>query len=350
MTSNTISARSSASDLATNMAGDKAVLTVEDLQLHFSQGGGVFQRRRAKLRAVDGVSFNLYQGETLGLVGESGCGKSSLAKALLNLHKPTAGSVIYADTDIAGLSDREMRQYRRALQMIFQDPFESLNSRHTVEVILEEPLVIHKIGNRESRRQRVADLLAMVGLPPSAASKYPHEFSGGQRQRIGIARAIALEPEILICDEAVSALDVSVQAQILNLLLAIQQKLKLSIIFISHDLAVVRHMSDRIAVMYLGQIVEIADAESIYSSPRHPYTQGLLASIPRLGEASPIDAQISGDLPSPIAPPPGCRFHTRCPHRQERCEREAPVLQASDAGQHLTACHFWPEIIAKQSA
>lgn len=333
-----------------NSDTDKAILKVKGLELHFGQRGGLFRRQGPKLRAVDGVSFELYKGETLGLVGESGCGKSSLAKALLNLHKPTAGSVGFSDTDIAGLSDRDMRQYRRALQMIFQDPFESLNSRHTVEVILEEPLVIHKIGDRASRRQRVAELLAMVGLPPSAASKYPHEFSGGQRQRIGIARAIALEPDVLICDEAVSALDVSVQAQILNLLLAIQQKLELSIIFISHDLAVVRHMSDRIAVMYLGQIVEIADAESIYTSPRHPYTQGLLASIPRLGEASAADAQISGDLPSPIAPPPGCRFHTRCPHRQPRCQQETPILVAGTNSQHLTACHFWPEIAAKQLA
>ncbi|GAA4086082.1 oligopeptide/dipeptide ABC transporter ATP-binding protein [Zhongshania borealis] len=331
------------------LSNDKAILSIDGLELHFSQGGGVFRGKAAKVRAVDGVSFELYAGETLGLVGESGCGKSSLAKAILNLHRPTAGAVIYSNTDIAGLSDRAMRQYRSALQMIFQDPFESLNSRHTVEVILEEPLLIHKVGDKNSRLQRVAELLAMVGLPPSAASKYPHEFSGGQRQRIGIARAIALEPEILICDEAVSALDVSVQAQILNLLLDIQEKLKLSIIFISHDLAVVRHMSDRIAVMYLGQIVEIADAESIYSSPRHPYTQGLLASIPRLGEASPIEAQISGDLPSPMAPPSGCRFHTRCQHRQARCEHEAPSLQAGDDGPHLTACHFWPEIAAKQA-
>lgn len=331
------------------LSKDKTILKVRDLELHFGQGGGLFRSQRARLRAVDGVSFELYQGETLGLVGESGCGKSSLAKALLNLHRPTAGSVVYADTDIAGLSDRAMRQYRRALQMIFQDPFESLNSRHTVEAILEEPLLIHKVGNRDSRRQRVAELLAMVGLPPSAANKYPHEFSGGQRQRIGIARAIALEPEVLICDEAVSALDVSVQAQILNLLLTIQQTLKLSIIFISHDLAVVRHMSDRIAVMYLGQIVEIADADAIYKRPRHPYTQGLLASIPRLGEASPMDAQISGDLPSPMAPPSGCRFHTRCPHRQARCKQEAPTLQVSADNQHFTACHFWPEIAASQS-
>ncbi|WP_373090146.1 ABC transporter ATP-binding protein [Zhongshania sp.] len=332
--------------LAMSVNNGKAILTVNDLQLHFGQGGGLFRPSRTYLRAVDGVSFKLYEGETLGLVGESGCGKSSLAKALLNLHKPTAGSVRYRKTDIAGLPDRAMRDYRRALQMIFQDPFESLNSRHTVEVILEEPLIIHKLGDRESRRQRVAELLAMVGLPPNAANKYPHEFSGGQRQRIGIARAIALEPKVLICDEAVSALDVSVQAQILNLLMDIQQKLKLSIIFISHDLAVVRHMSDRIAVMYLGQIVEIADAESIYSQPRHPYTQGLLASIPRLGETSPIDAQISGDLPSPVAPPSGCRFHTRCPHRQTRCEQDAPTLQTNDGEQHSTACHFWPEISA----
>ncbi|CAA0119798.1 ABC transporter ATP-binding protein [Zhongshania aliphaticivorans] len=320
----------------------EAVLEVRDLKLHFSQRSGVFGRDRTVVRAVDNVSFELHKGETLGLVGESGCGKSSLGKALLNLHKPSAGKVIYQGKDIAGLSDKAMREYRRSLQIIFQDPFESLNSRHTVSAILEEPLLIHRIGDRASRTQRVAALLDMVGLPSSAASKYPHEFSGGQRQRIGIARAIALNPSVLICDEAVSALDVSVQAQILNLLLEIQRELHLSMLFISHDLGVVRHMSDRIAVMYLGQIVEIGDAQAIYQQARHPYTQGLLAAIPRLGSSPEESSQIGGDIPSPIAPPSGCRFHTRCAHTQAQCKIQPPALRPE--GSHFTACHFWEDL------
>jgi oligopeptide/dipeptide ABC transporter ATP-binding protein len=324
---------------------NEAILDVQDLQLHFSQRSGIFGRERAVVRAVDGISFQLRAGETLGLVGESGCGKSSLGKALLNLHKPTAGTVMYQGKDIAGLSDRAMREYRRSLQIIFQDPFESLNSRHTVAAILEEPLIIHRIGDRESRAQRVAELLDMVGLPSSASSKYPHEFSGGQRQRIGIARAIALKPSVLICDEAVSALDVSVQAQILNLLLEIQQELHLSMLFISHDLGVVRHMSDRIAVMYLGQIVEIGDAQTIYHQARHPYTQGLLAAIPKLGSLAEEVSQIGGDIPSPMAPPSGCRFHTRCAFAQAKCKIEPPPLRAEN-GTHFTACHFWENLSA----
>jgi oligopeptide/dipeptide ABC transporter ATP-binding protein len=326
----------------------KLILDVQDLQLHFSQRSGIFGRERAVVRAVDNVSFQLHAGETLGLVGESGCGKSSLGKAILNLHRPTAGRVIYQGRDITGLSDRSMRVYRRSLQMIFQDPFESLNSRHTVGTIIEEPLLIHRIGDRESRRQRVTELLDLVGLPSSANSKYPHEFSGGQRQRIGIARAIALNPSVLICDEAVSALDVSVQAQILNLLLEIQRELKLSMLFISHDLGVVRHMSDRIAVMYLGQIVEIGDAQNIYRQAHHPYTQGLLAAIPKLGSLAEDVSQIGGDIPSPMAPPPGCRFHTRCAFAQAKCKIDPPLLRAESA-EHFTACHFWERLSTSAS-
>ncbi|WP_269620823.1 ABC transporter ATP-binding protein [Zhongshania sp. BJYM1] len=321
----------------------ESILEVQGLQLHFSQSKGIFTRQRAVVRAVDDVSFSLRSGETLGLVGESGCGKSSLGKALLNLHRPTAGKVIYQGQNIAGLSDRAMRDYRRSLQMIFQDPFESLNSRHTVSAILEEPLIIHRIGDAESRRRRVAELLDMVGLPSTASSKYPHEFSGGQRQRIGIARAIALKPQVLICDEAVSALDVSVQAQILNLLLDIQRELNLSMLFISHDLSVVRHMSDRIAVMYLGQIVEIGEAQAIYSHARHPYTQGLLAAIPKLGSAPEAVSLIGGDIPSPMAPPSGCRFHTRCAYAKDKCRVDAPTLNVDHDG-HPAACHFWKEL------
>ncbi|CAA0089172.1 Oligopeptide transport ATP-binding protein OppF [Zhongshania aliphaticivorans] len=323
------------------------VLKVENLQLHFTQNRGIFSRHHSTVRAVDDISFQLHAGETLGLVGESGCGKSSLGKALLNLHRPTSGKVIFQGCDIAGLSDRAMRQYRRSLQMIFQDPFESLNNRHTVAAILEEPLLIHKVGDRNSRRHKVATLLDLVGLPSTAASKYPHEFSGGQRQRIGIARAIALNPQVLICDEAVSALDVSVQAQILNLLLEIQNELNLSMLFISHDLGVVRHMSDSIAVMYLGQIVEIGKADQVYHQPRHPYTQGLLAAIPKIGSLAEESSHIGGDIPSPLAPPSGCRFHTRCAFAQTDCGKTQPSLRA-DSDKHSTACHYWENLQLKE--
>ncbi|WP_210425148.1 ABC transporter ATP-binding protein [Spongiibacter thalassae] len=321
------------------------LLKVEDLTLHFPQSQGFLQPKRL-LRAVDGVSFSIQPGETLGLVGESGCGKSSLGKALLNLHRPTSGRVLFRGENIAGLSDREKRPLRRKMQIIFQDPSESLNSRHTVGTIIEEPLIIHRLGDHRSRQARVNELLDMVGLPASAADKYPHEFSGGQRQRIGIARAIALKPELLVCDEAVSALDVSVQAQILNLLLDIQQELSLSMLFISHDISVVQHMSDRIAVMYLGRLLEVAGASSVTGKPRHPYTRALMDSVPKIG-SSPVErAPLSGDLPSPMAIPTGCRFAARCPHRTELCTREEPALIADPNTAHQTACHHWREIIA----
>lgn len=332
---------------ATKPSVTEPLLELKDLSLHFSHKSGLLNRSKQKVRAVDGVSFSIAAGETLGLVGESGCGKSSLGKALLNLHRPSGGEVLFRGQNIAGLSDKAMRPYRRDLQIIFQDPYESLNSRHTVEVILEEPLIIHRIGDSHSRRQRVAALLDMVGLPKSAASKYPHEFSGGQRQRIGIARAIALKPSMLICDEPVSALDVSVQAQILNLLLDIQDELGLAMLFISHDLSVVRHMSDRIAVMYLGKLVELGTAASLYEQPRHPYTQALLASLPKIGESSRSNAVPNGDLPSPLSPPPGCRFHTRCVYRADKCSVNVPSLEENDDG-HYTACHYWPEILARE--
>ncbi|MDX1269738.1 MAG: ATP-binding cassette domain-containing protein, partial [Oceanisphaera sp.] len=258
------------------------LLAVSDLKLHFPQRSGVFLQNRQYVKAVDGVSFDIYPGETLGLVGESGCGKSSIGKALLNLYRPTAGQVIFDGQNIADLSERDMRPHRRQLQMIFQDPFESLNARHPVGTILEEPFIIHRIGDAAERRRRVLKLLEQVGLDARAIDKYPHEFSGGQRQRIGIARAIALRPQLLICDEAVSALDVSVQAQILNLLLEIQQEMNLSLLFISHDLSVVRHMSDRIAVMYLGVLVETGPADQIYEQPRHPYTRALIDAVPSI--------------------------------------------------------------------
>ncbi len=256
------------------------LLSVQNLCLYFPKRSGIFLRARSVLKAVDDVSFDIHHGETLGLVGESGCGKSTVAKAILNLHRPTAGTVRFRDTDLATLSNSEMRPLRRNLQIIFQDPFESLNGRHSVGTILEEPLIVHRAGNTAQRRAKVAELLDLVGLSDTAAGKYPHEFSGGQRQRIGIARAMALNPELLICDEAVSALDVSIQAQILNLLLEIQRERNLAMLFISHDLAVVNHVSDRIAVMHAGQLVETGDAETLFSAPQHPYTQRLLASVP----------------------------------------------------------------------
>lgn len=318
------------------------LLRVDDLHLHFRQSRG-FLKGADLLRAVDGVSFELHRGETLGLVGESGCGKSSLAKTLLNLHPASSGSIAFSGCETQSLTSRQMRPLRKDMQMVFQDPFESLNSRHTVADILAEPLIIHRIGDAASRQRRVAELLDLVGLPAQSATKYPHEFSGGQRQRIGIARAIALKPKLLICDEAVSALDVSVQAQILNLLLDIQDELSLAMLFISHDISVVRHMSDRIAVMYLGQVIEIGDAQALCKHPRHPYTQALLSAVPTLATGSPLATPLSGDMPSPMAMPQGCRFAGRCPHRTPLCEQRPPKLEVGDDGRQI-ACHLWREI------
>ncbi|WP_111809177.1 ABC transporter ATP-binding protein [Aeromonas allosaccharophila] len=315
------------------------LLSVRDLKQYFQLGGGLL-RKKYTVHAVDGVSFDLKQGETLGLVGESGCGKSTLGRSLLKLFEPTAGTITFEGRDITALSPKEMRSLRQEMQMVFQDPAESLNSRHTVGQILEEPFIIHGKGNGEQRRAWVLDLLAKVGLPASAVDRYPHEFSGGQRQRIGIARAIALKPKLLVCDEAVSALDVSVQSQIVNLLLSLQREMNLSIIFIAHDLSVVKHISDRIAVMYLGRIVELADAKTLYLAPRHPYTRALISAIPvpdprRRSQRIPL----TGDVPSPISPPSGCHFHQRCPHATELCKNKAPRLEVCDEAHHQVACH-----------
>ena len=320
------------------------ILSVKDLQMHFPVKGGVFMTAQAVCRAVDGVSLDIMPGETLGLVGESGCGKSTLGKCIVRLLKPTSGSVHYEGADLAALSNRQLKPLRRQIQMIFQDPADSLNSRHTVRGILEEPFIIQRIGNAESRRKRIDELLSLVGLPAAAADRFPFEFSGGQRQRIGIARSIALNPKLIICDEPVSALDVSIQSQILNLMLELQASFKLSYLFIAHDLAVVKHISDRIAVMYLGRIVELAGAEAIHHSPRHPYTRALISAIP---VPDPTQKRkrivLSGDVPSPINPPAGCPFHTRCPHVQDVCRQEVPKLRevASEAGiPHQVSCHF----------
>ena len=318
------------------------LLEVRDLQMYFPVKEGVFQRARKVCRAVDGVSFTLRAGETLGLVGESGCGKSTLGKSIVRLNQPTAGTIRFDGVDLAPLSTKQLKAHRRNLQMIFQDPVESLNARHMVGEMLSEPFLIHGIGDAAWRRRKVLELLDKVGLPASAAERYPFEFSGGQRQRIGIARAIALEPRLIICDEPVSALDVSIQSQVLNLLLDLQREMGLSYLFIAHNLAVVKHVSDRVAIMYLGRIVEFADADDVYRDPRHPYTRALISAIP---EPNPQRVRerivLSGDVPSPINPPSGCPFHTRCPHATERCRVEQPALrEVPGRTGHTVACHY----------
>jgi oligopeptide/dipeptide ABC transporter ATP-binding protein len=319
------------------------LLDLQDVRMHFPVREGVFMRSNRSLKAVDGVTLSLQPGETLGLVGESGCGKSTLGKCIVRLLQPTSGKIIFEGTDLAPLRSGQLKPHRRHLQMVFQDPVESLNSRHTVAEIVSEPFAIHGIGNAVSRRASVLALLDKVGLPSGAADRYPFEFSGGQRQRIGIARALALNPRLLVCDEPVSALDVSIQSQVLNLLLDLQRELGLSYIFIAHNLAVVKHVSDRVAIMYLGRIVEVAPAEEIYRIPRHPYTQALLSAIPRPDPSRRRRQRIvlQGDVPSPIDPPSGCAFHPRCPFVTDRCRVEVPQLRpvAGHPG-HLVACHY----------
>ena len=321
-----------------------SLLEVKDLKMHFPVHGGLLYRQVATVYAVDGVSFDVKPGETVGLVGESGCGKSTLGKAILRLYDPTGGQVLFEGRDLAHVHGKELRTLRRDLGIIFQDPYESLNQTHTVGFILEEPFRIHGVGTPEERRAWAKDLLKKVGLPQSAFERFPHEFSGGQRQRIGIARAIALKPKLVVCDEPVSALDVSIQSQILNLLLDLQKEMGLAFVFIAHDLAVVKHVSDRIAVMYLGKVVEFADADELHHKPLHPYTQALLASIPEPDPSKSVDEKpfLEGEVPSPRNPPPGCRFHTRCPFAQPRCRTEVPELKGGPgvSSGHLVACHY----------
>jgi oligopeptide/dipeptide ABC transporter ATP-binding protein len=329
--------------------GNTPLLEVRDLVKHFVVRRSLLGVPLAVVRAVDGVSFEVRPGETLALVGESGCGKSTVGRLVLRLIEPTSGSVAFEGRNLATLSASELRAFRARAQVIFQDPYSSLNPRMTVLDTLSEPLQLHTDLSPSGRRDRVAELLATVGLKGEHARRYPHEFSGGQRQRIAIARALAANPQLIVCDEPVSALDVSIRSQILNLLRDLQQRLGLAYIFISHDLAVVKHIADRVAVMYLGRIVETAPAERIFAAPRHPYTQALLSAIPVPAPAAPRDRRLlPGDPPSPIAPPAGCHLHPRCPHVREACRTTRPQLMLDDG--HATACHYWREIAAPAAA
>ena len=324
-------------------AADAPLLVVEDLKVHFPvMAGTLFQKQVASVRAVDGVSFTLKRGETLGLVGESGCGKSTTGLAILRMLDITGGRVVFDGQDITRHDRAAMQPIRKRMQMVYQDPFGSLNPRMKVVDLIAEPMIVHDIlPNAAARSDRARELLALVGLRPDMADRYIHEFSGGQRQRIGVARALAMSPELLICDEPVSALDVSIQAQIVNLFQDLQQTLGLTYVFVAHDLAVVRHISDRIAVMYLGRIVEIADRETLYKRPQHPYTQALLAAVPIPDpelEAMRPQVAVTGEVPSALRPPPGCRFHTRCPRATDICRTEEPALRDLGAGQ-MVSCH-----------
>ena len=327
-------------------SGQDVLLRVKNLKMHFPIHKGVFLRREvARVKAVDGVTFDVYKGETLGLVGESGCGKSTTGRALLQLYQPTEGSVVFEGHDLCTLSRSEMHGRRRHLQMIFQDPYASLNPRMTVGDIVAEPLKVHGIAKGEEASRQVQELMSIVGLDPRYIRRYSHEFSGGQRQRIGIARALATRPAFIVCDEPISALDVSIQAQVMNLLEELQAEFGLTYLFIAHDLAAVRHISDRIAVMYLGNMVELSGGEQLYQNPLHPYTEALISAVPIPDpdiEATRQRIVLRGDVPSPLHPPSGCVFHTRCPYAWERCTREKPEMREVTPG-HFVACHLQDE-------
>jgi oligopeptide transport system ATP-binding protein len=324
------------------MNNDDILIRVEDLKMHFPIYRGVFQKEVGAVRAVDGVSFSIKRGETLGLVGESGCGKSTTGRAILQLYRPTAGNVYYEDQDLTRLKGEDLRRMRRKMQMIFQDPYASLNPRMTVGDIIGEPLLVHNVASGKEVQDRVEDLLRLVNMNPSFATRYPHEFSGGQRQRIGVARALALQPEFIICDEPISALDVSIQAQVVNLLEDLQNEFHLTYLFIAHDLSMVRHISDRVAVMYLGTIAEITDRHTLYANPLHPYSKALLSAVPIPDPVIEKDRSriiLEGDVPSPVNPPSGCHFRTRCPIAKETCAESTPELREVEPG-HFAACHL----------
>ncbi|MCH9037226.1 MAG: dipeptide ABC transporter ATP-binding protein [Chloroflexi bacterium] len=320
------------------------LIRVRGLKKYFPVTRGIlFQTKVGEIKAVDDVSFDIIRGETLGLVGESGCGKTTTGRCILQVIRPTEGEVVFQDQDLTKLNNKGMRAVRRSLQVIFQDPYGSLNPRMTVGTIVEEPLVIHKIGSKAERKDRVKELFQLVGLNPYMVDRYPHEFSGGQRQRIGIARALAVNPSFIVCDEPISALDVSIQAQVINLLQELQEQFNLTYLFIAHDLSVVRHISDRVAVMYLGKIVELTDRDSLYQDPLHPYTKALLSAVPIPDPAIEATREriiLTGDVPSPLNPPQGCSFNPRCPFVMDVCRRVTPELKITKSG-HQVACHLY---------
>ena len=325
-------------------AGQETILELKDVKKYFPIRSGFFQRKVGDIKAVDGVSFSLKRGETLGIVGESGCGKSTAGRTMIRLYKPTDGRILFKGQDISGLSEEKLRKsVRKNIQMVFQDPFASLNPRKTLRSIIKEPFQTHHMYSMSERNERVEELLAKVGLHPSFANRYPHEFSGGQRQRIGIARALTLNPELIIADEPVSALDVSIQAQVINLMEELQDEFNLTYLFISHDLSVVRHISDRVGVMYLGKMMELTDNHELYGNPLHPYTQALLSSVPVTRKKDAVKRAriiLKGELPSPANPPKGCVFHTRCPMAKPICKEQIPAFEEAAPG-HYVACHLY---------
>ena len=330
--------------MADTLVETKTLVDVRDLKMHFPLTKGiVLQRVVGHVRAVDGVSFSIERGQTLGLVGESGSGKTTIGRTITRLYKPTSGQILYENVDLAKLHGEELRQVRRRVQMIFQDPYASLNPRFTIGSLISEPMHIYNTGTKSEIRDKTAELLSVVGLRAEYIDRYPHEFSGGQRQRIAVARALSINPDFIVADEPVSALDVSVRAQVLNLLQRLQRQFNLTYLFVSHDLSVVRHVADRIAVMYLGRIVELADRDELYAAPQHPYTKALLSAVPIPDPKIEKGRQriiLSGDLPSPINIPSGCRFHTRCPMAQQICREVEPTFDRKEGREHFAACHF----------